>query len=212
MATLACEQFAAGGIALIGVHLTTAVQERVTIEPMHDPPVWPPRSQGVPESGWDDGTWTGIVRPGSDRALGYATPADVDDPPVRITAAVSADETATETVSTRDVVRALGAHKPTRDAVPVPEDPVEDSAADEEEGELPDLEGIENRLDRAEALADAGSADAIDAAGGRAAVRTLAERLAADRSELEDLRRRTERLAERAKRLDGSVSALASSK
>lgn len=209
MATLSCEQLATGGIALIGVQLTASVQERVTIEPTHEPPVWPPRSQGVPESGWDDGTWTGVVRPGRDRALGYATPADVDDPPVRITAAVPVQETNTETIGTRDVVRALGDHKPTRDAVPVPDDPADGSAADGED-EPPDLDGIETRLDRAEALADAGSPDAIAAAGGRAAVRALAERLAADRSELEDLHRRTERLAERAERLDKSIAALSS--
>jgi hypothetical protein len=43
--------------------------------------VWPPREDGLPVVGWDDGGWEGVVDAGETRALGYATPAEPATPP-----------------------------------------------------------------------------------------------------------------------------------
>jgi hypothetical protein len=42
--------------------------------------VWPPREDGLPVAGWDDGGWEGVVAAGETRALGYATPAEPATP------------------------------------------------------------------------------------------------------------------------------------
>lgn len=225
MASLECRHVSTDGIALVGVRLRTDAPARVTIEPTHEDPVWPPRRQGVPEAGWDDGRWSGVVDPGHGRALGYATPADVGERPVRIVETEPADAGDGEPVTARDVVRALGDHSPARDAV-APPDARDDRETDPATGGpngagavaadspgVPDLAAIERRLELADALTDVDSADearaAIEAAGGMAAVRTLPARLDSDRAALGRLRDRAARLADRAGRVDVPVGALA---
>ena len=137
------------GVTLVELTVTnpTDAARRVRIANRLDGTVWPPRRQGVPEAGWDDGGFEGVVAPGGRRALGYATPASAADPPVEIVWTERAGEfestrdrdfeRATESNSTIDatpegVVRALGDARPPADAVPRPDvgsDPNFDSNA-----------------------------------------------------------------------------------
>lgn len=115
MATLECDHETVAGVTLVTCRLTSDAPRRVTVEPIHDDPVWPPRRQGVPEQGWHDDGWTGIVAADGVRALGYATPAEPEGDPVHITATEPPPDDGS--VTARDVVRALGDPTPTRDAV-----------------------------------------------------------------------------------------------
>lgn len=128
MARLECAQETADGVTLVEVHLASDVRERVTLEPTHEGPCWPPRRHGVPETGWSAEGWTGVVPADEPRALGYATPADPADPPVRIADSEPAPDES-EPATPRDVLRALGDPRPPRDAV---EPGVETSAGTEE--------------------------------------------------------------------------------
>jgi hypothetical protein len=80
-------------------------------------PLWPPRRQGLPEAGWTDGGFDGVVGPGT-HALGYATPAPPADPPVTVVTneRVDADERIEN--SPAAIVRELGDPTPPREALP----------------------------------------------------------------------------------------------
>lgn len=74
-----------------GVSLVTCVVENPTRTPRRarianrlDGPVQPPRREGVPEAGWDDGGFEGVIAAGETRPLGYASPAPPDDPAVEL--------------------------------------------------------------------------------------------------------------------------------
>jgi hypothetical protein len=69
------------GVALVTlvVRNPTDAPRRVRVANCLAGPVWPPRCEGVPAAGWDDGGFEGVV-PARDRlALGYASPAVEDD-------------------------------------------------------------------------------------------------------------------------------------
>lgn len=74
MVRIDCEHERIDGTTLVTCRLATDARVRVTVEPTHEGPVWPPRRQGVPAPGWEDGAWTGVVRADAPRGLGYATP------------------------------------------------------------------------------------------------------------------------------------------
>lgn len=78
MVRIDCEHERIDGTTLVTCRLATDARVRVTVEPTHDGPVWPPRRQGVPAPGWDEGAWTGVVRADAPRGLGYATPTAID--------------------------------------------------------------------------------------------------------------------------------------
>lgn len=197
MARLDCAQESIDGVTLVECRLESEAPERVPLEPTHEAPIWPPRRQGVPESGWDEDGWTGVVSPDRPVALGYATPAAPDGAPMRI---VDSDPASAEreTPGPRDVLRALGDPRPPRDAVepdggqtldqgetdapdPATERPTPDTVEDE-------LDVIERRLERAERLAAVDSVDAarsaVEAVGGIEAVRALVAQLERDREAL----------------------------
>ena len=71
------------GVALVELTVTnpTDAARRVRVANRLDGPVWPPRREGVPEAGWDDGGFEGVVAPGGRRALGYASPIPAADFP-----------------------------------------------------------------------------------------------------------------------------------
>lgn len=210
MARLDCTQESLDGVTLVECRLESEAPEQVTIEPTHEPPIWPPRRQGVPEAGWDADGWTGVVSPEGPLALGYATAADPEPPAMELVASEPAPEEA-EAPGPRDVIRALGDPRPPRDAVepaggqsldrgqtdhsrPATERPTPGTREDE-------LDAIERRLDRAERLAAVDSVDAaksaVAAVGGIEAVRVLVAQLDRDRDALERLDARVAALRDR---------------
>ncbi|WP_115863249.1 DUF7857 domain-containing protein [Halorussus litoreus] len=121
-----------------GVSLVTLVVENPTPTPRRvrvanrlDGPIRPPRREGVPEAGWDDGGFEGVVAAGATRALGYACPAPPAEPPAELVWTERAGETeragktedrdggpVASEATPEGVVRALGTARPPADAVP----------------------------------------------------------------------------------------------
>lgn len=113
----------AGGVAFVEAVLTAAAPRRVRLTARVEGPVWPPRRNGVPEREWSDGELTATVAPDRPLAVGFATPAAGDDPPVEVVDERPADPDDDGIVATATpdgVVRALGDGRPPRDAVPAP--------------------------------------------------------------------------------------------
>lgn len=126
------------GASLVELRVTnpSRTARRVRIANRLDGEVWPPRREGVPEAGWDDGGFEGVVAAGERRALGYASPAPAADPPAEVVwseragaSAGGGDPDSSDVEATPEgVVRSLGAARPPADAVPlaVPDPPVPD--------------------------------------------------------------------------------------
>jgi hypothetical protein len=223
-----------GGVTLVHLLVTSEATERIRIENRLDGPVWPPRSQGVPEKGWTGEGFEGVVAADERLVLGYACPADPTEPPARIAAAEPVDGDGCEdSVSARDVVRTLGDPTPPRDAVPRDEDADSTQAretalgsdrSDSQRESHPDrsqetqaavdawLDDVCERVEDAERLARASSVPeasaAVDAVGGAEEVADLREQLEADRERLEELAAESERLAARIERVEVPVETL----
>ncbi len=159
------------------VENSTETPVRIRIGNRLDGEVWPPRSEGVPDAGWDDGGFEGVVGAGERLSLGYASPSiptdtpntqkqpESDEPPAEIVWTERAAEPRPRTqpggfgLDGRDVsmtieptatgvVRALGDSRPPADAVPLPNRP-----------ELPDavktwLSAVETRIEQYEMWED----------------------------------------------------------
>ncbi|MFB6301257.1 MAG: hypothetical protein ABEH78_00105 [Haloferacaceae archaeon] len=109
----------------VSVHNPTAVDRRVRVENRLDGPTLPPRSEGVPEAGWDADGYTGVVPADGTIRLGYASPATATDPPVvvedegRVDTTGDADgHVATGDADAAAAVRLLGDGSPPADALP----------------------------------------------------------------------------------------------
>jgi hypothetical protein len=144
------------GVTFVSVRVhNDGVARRVCVESRLDGPVWPPRREGVPEAGWTDEGFEGVVGGGETRAMGFATPAEPADPPVTITGTERADGDCDDAgphhadvpavdATAASVVRALGDPVVPRDAVPdrsagVDTDGREaDSPDDSRDGDSPD--------------------------------------------------------------------------
>lgn len=235
MATLESHCRTAGGVTLVEVCVTAARPRRVRVENCLEGPVWPPRSDGVPEPGWNGDGFEGRVEPDEPLVLGYASPADPADPPARI---AEEGEPGDREPTPQAVVKALGRREPPRDALPAtgrgaraassdagpdPDKDREDGGGGEGDGEGT-ISGdgdpadawfaaVEERLEAAEELAAASSVEeaaaAVERAGGIAAVRRLQEQLQADRATLARLDRRCSRVRERAEAVEVPVEGLA---
>jgi hypothetical protein len=140
---------------------------RVRVANRLDGPVWPPRREGVPEAGWDDGGFEAVLAPGGRRALGYASPAEPVEPPAELvwteragqsertndpgrsddaTAMTATPTGGTASATAAAVVRSLGDPRPPADAVPRP------TPADDSGSPIPDpveswLSGVAERAD-----------------------------------------------------------------
>lgn len=115
MATLEANCRTAGGVTLVEVCVTAARPRRVRVENRLEGPVWPPRSDGVPEPGWDGEGFEGQVGADDRLVLGYASPADPVDPPARI---ADEGEPGDREPTPQAVVKALGRREPPRAAMP----------------------------------------------------------------------------------------------
>ena len=87
-------------------------------------PVWPPRADGLPAPGWDDGGWEGVLAPSEVRPLGYATPGEPSDPPVTV---AWTERAASGPPDVSDAIAEFGDPRPPRDAVPAPDDGLPES-------------------------------------------------------------------------------------
>lgn len=210
MASLDWEFTRRDGITLVELYVTADTDEQVRIESNLEP-VWPPRRQGVAVAGWDDTGFDGTVDAGRPLVVGYATPAQPEEPPAEL---VSPEESESETTA-REVVRTLGDASPPRDAVPTPTDATEQGVAESQSSEDHAGDGfdeIENRIERAERLSRVTEVDEARAlvadAGGLERVRTLTARLEADRQRLADCRERTVSLQNRLDSVDVPLATL----
>lgn len=234
MASLESHCRTVGGVTLVELCVTAARPRRVRVENCLEGPVWPPRSDGVPEPGWDQDGFEGQVESDEPLVLGYASPADPADPPARI---VEESEPADKEPTPEVVVKTLGRREPPRDAMPEagasPAGPDTHSDPDPAPGPSPDshdsgvadaasgesgpvdtwLAAVEERLETAEQLAAASSAEeaaaAVERAGGIGAVRRLQEQVEADHTALVRLDRRCSQARERAEAVDVPVEGLA---
>ena len=132
MVTLSCTASRENGVTLVTGRVENPDdRRRVRLTSRLDGPLWPPRRQGVPADGWDEEGFECVLAADEVQPLGFASPAPPTDPPLAVaeTEPVDADDGGVEprvavpTVeSTADgVVRALGAPRPPRDAVPTPD-------------------------------------------------------------------------------------------
>lgn len=122
MVSLACDATERDGVTLVTARLEggTAPQ-RVRLANRLDGEVWPPRRRGVPEEGWTDDGYEGVVPAGATVALGYASPAPpLDDPLELVEKAVLDDPATSEAPTAETAVRELGDPAPPRDAVALP--------------------------------------------------------------------------------------------
>lgn len=170
------------GITLVELLVTSDADCEVRIESNVEP-VWPPRRQGVPEAGWEDGEFVGRIEAGERLLLGYASPAGPEEPPAELRSRPAGDS---PTVSARELIRVLGDPTPPRDVVPAVEEVDRDEAGppagrstpptrDPASG-VPDVfesrsEDVESRVRKAERLAIrqrelAGRLDALDTPAG----------------------------------------------
>lgn len=121
MVTLDWTTSAHDGVTLVTVRLEEIdVPTRVRVESRLDGPVWPPRREGLPESGWTEDGFAGVVDAGT-AVLGYASPAPPAEPPVELTEAEPVPDAEGRDALTTDpesVVRQLGDPAPPADAVP----------------------------------------------------------------------------------------------
>ena len=154
------------GISLVElvVRNPSATAHRIRVANCLDGPVLPPRREGVPEAGWDDGGFEGVVGADVRRALGYATRAPPTEPPVELvwTERAGASEAERDADAIADdatpegVVRALGDPRPPADAIPSGESAAdaESSASSTADAESPVPEAVDSWLSGVEERAE----------------------------------------------------------
>ena len=124
MVTFDCRAERVDGVTLVTATVGDVTEStRITVRNCLDGPLWPPRKQGVPEAGWTEDGFAGVVGPGT-HALGYATPAPPSDQPAELVCAEPAPTSspADERLDSADaVLRELGDPSPPVDAVPTAE-------------------------------------------------------------------------------------------
>jgi len=107
------------GVTLVAARVTNDGDHarRVRVASRCDGPVWPPRDDGVPVAGWDDGGWEGVVDAGATEPLGFATPVEPGAPPAEFAWSERAGETEP---SAAETLAELGDPRPPADAIEPP--------------------------------------------------------------------------------------------
>jgi hypothetical protein len=153
MVTFDCTTSRHDGVTLVTVHLRDIdVPTRVRIDHRLDGPLWPPRREGVPEAGWSDTGFAGVVSP-ERHTLGYATPAPPADPAATLADAErlpDATPVGELTDDAESVVRHLGDPAPPADAVPAGSAEPDDATADADDTASPTDRPSENSDRRGE--------------------------------------------------------------
>ncbi|MFB6156606.1 MAG: hypothetical protein ABEJ34_02030 [Haloferacaceae archaeon] len=107
----------------VTVHNPTAVDRRVRVEDRLDGPTLPPRSDGIPERGWDADGYDGVVPAGERLRLGYASPSPPTEPPVSIEDEGRAEDAERDRrADAVEAVRLLDNGAPPADALPATAD------------------------------------------------------------------------------------------
>ncbi|SFR33797.1 DUF7857 domain-containing protein [Halogeometricum limi] len=121
-----CTTDVAAGTTLVTVRVRNdaAVDRRVSVRNTLSGPVLPPRREGVPERGWDEEGFVGVVDAESERTFGYACPVvEACADPVSVESLGRVDgESGTDLEAA--AVRRLGRARPPADAVPTSADAV----------------------------------------------------------------------------------------
>lgn len=209
----------ADGVMLVAavIENTAPVDRKVGLVSRLDGAVMPPRQRGLPESGWNEEGFEGVVPAKGRLSLGFAAKSPPEEPPVEIAdagRATGGSDVAMESSSDRtptDLLRDLGSPAPPRDAVPVAASGASAPATGPGTGGHTDqpvpapvtgwLDDVEERVDRAERLADPSAVDAATAAtgdtGDPATVEALVADLAGDEAALRAVADRATELGER---------------
>jgi hypothetical protein len=89
------------GATLVSVIVENPYDEpaRFRVDNELDGPVRPPRRRGRPESGWDEEGYEGVLEPGEQLALGYAVPAEPEEPAASIVSMEPAQGTESDRVA-----------------------------------------------------------------------------------------------------------------
>lgn len=154
----------------VTVHNPTAVDRRVRVDDRLDGPTLPPRTDGVPERGWDADGYEGVVPAGDRLRLGYAAPAAPVEPPVSVTDGGRAEDDgdARETAAdATEAVRLLGDASPPADALPSlaaadgtrgGDDATGRAAGSEDDGRVDGPDGAVSSAESGESTGDDGTA------------------------------------------------------
>ena len=126
---VATETHHRSGVTLVAVRVEHdgEQRQRVRLANECEGPVWPPRENGLPAPGWDDGGWEGVLDPEEVKPLGYATPGEPTDPPVSVAWTERAAEGPPDA---SEAVAAFGDPRPPRDAVGEPDTALPESVRD----------------------------------------------------------------------------------
>lgn len=205
-------------VVLVTVDLRnpSPVDRRVRVTNRLDGPVLPPKRSGVPEPGWDDEGFDGVVPADGRRNLGYACPAPMKRPPVSVTdvGRDGGSESSTAAVA----IRELGDPRPPSDSIPSEHGHGEDSEGGGETASNADpippaveswLTAAEKRIERGERLTDASvetATAALEADG--TSVTELVAQLDDDGAALEAVAARAAALADRSAATDVPVDDL----
>ncbi|ADB59184.1 hypothetical protein Htur_0283 [Haloterrigena turkmenica DSM 5511] len=94
---------------------TRSTPQTIRLRSRLEGPVWPPRAGSVAAPEWDDSGWTGTVKPGRTRGLGFASPVPPIESPVEIAEVRRAD--GDESPSSKTVLADLEEWAPTTDVL-----------------------------------------------------------------------------------------------
>lgn len=202
------------GVAFVSVVVSSTRGRLVRVRPRVEDDVLPPRSRGIPESGWSDGEVTASVSPDRPLAVGFATRGAVDEPPVSVTPVDGEPET-----SATDLLHRLGDPRPPAWAVPSVDVPdvagSKACVAGKTDGRMSQEDATTNppasveawladvtaRIEQVKALSEASSvgkaADRLDEHGGLAGVDALLATVEADVASMRSVARRLETMADR---------------
>lgn len=111
--TIRCEGVTFVSLVVANPHAEAA---RFRVANRLDGPVWPPRVTGRPEHGWDSDGYEGVLDPGAQAVLGYASPASPEEPAATIEWAEPADESPAGLDETR-TARTHADPRPPRDVL-----------------------------------------------------------------------------------------------
>ena len=134
MATLDFHCRTAGEVTLVELCVTATRPRRVRVENRLEGAVWPPRTDGVPEPGWDEHGFEGRVESDTPLVLGYASPAEPAEPPAHI---AEEGEPTDREPTPQAVVKALGRREPPQEAMPA-SGPGRADGTEESDGPRPD--------------------------------------------------------------------------